>query len=197
MMTALPKIPNGMSVAEFLVWETPPNQRWQLVDGEPQAMAPASTTHAAIQSELGRIIGNHLLEGESPCRILTEPGIVPRVQAEINFRISDLAVTCTGLEADETTISAPVLLIEILSSSNQAETWANVWTYTTIPSVEEIFIVQSERVAAELLHRGPDGIWPDKPLSIERGGNVILESIGFTFPLMKAYRTTRLAQKGN
>lgn len=126
-----------MTGAEFLVWDAPPNQRWQLVDGEPQAMAPASVAHAALLSELGSQIRNHLLERESPCRILTEPGIIPRAQAETNFRIPDLAVACSGLETDEATVSAPVLLIEILSASNQAETWTNIWSYTTMPTVKE------------------------------------------------------------
>jgi len=51
-MSALPKIPVRMTVAEFLAWSPPPNQLWQLVDGEPQAMAPASVTHGAVQSAL-------------------------------------------------------------------------------------------------------------------------------------------------
>lgn len=41
-----------MTVAEFLAWNPPEGQAWQLVDGEPQAMAPASRTHGTIQGEL-------------------------------------------------------------------------------------------------------------------------------------------------
>jgi hypothetical protein len=37
------------------------------VDGEPQAMAPASRTHGAIQAELCRLIANHLAERSSLC----------------------------------------------------------------------------------------------------------------------------------
>jgi hypothetical protein len=33
-----------MDVAEFLAWDAPGNGRWQLVDGEPQSMAPANRT---------------------------------------------------------------------------------------------------------------------------------------------------------
>jgi Uma2 family endonuclease len=45
--------PSRMSVAEFLTWDPGDGQAWQLVDGEPQAMAPANHTHGAIQNELG------------------------------------------------------------------------------------------------------------------------------------------------
>jgi len=51
-----------MTVAEFLEWE--PDDRsgalWQLLDGEPEMMAPASDRHGSIQSRLGQLIGVHL-----------------------------------------------------------------------------------------------------------------------------------------
>jgi Uma2 family endonuclease len=53
-----------VDVAEFLSWDAPTGSRWQLVDGEPQAMARASRTHSTLQGELGRPIGNHLIERE-------------------------------------------------------------------------------------------------------------------------------------
>jgi len=191
-MSALPKIPVRMTVAEFFAWNPPSPQLWQLVDGEPQAMAPPSITHGAIQSEMGGLIRNHLADLSSPCRVVTTPGVIPRVQSETNVRVPDLAVACSGYDADESALANPVLLIEILSPSNQAETWANVWAYTTIPSVQEILVLKTASIGAELLRRNPDGSWPSQPLSIE-SGDLRLESIGFNFPLAAAYRTTRLA----
>jgi Uma2 family endonuclease len=193
MNTAL-KIPVRMTVAEFLAWDAPGNQLWQLVDGEPQAMAPASVTHGAIQAQLARLIGNHLEERASPCRVVTAPGVIPRVQAEINFRIPDLGVTCASYDSEDFALAAPVLVIEILSPSNQAETWSNVWTYTTIPSVREILVLRTAIVGADLLRRNEDGSWPETPQVI-LGGDVTLDSVGFTFALTAAYRTTRLAPR--
>jgi Uma2 family endonuclease len=195
-MSALPKIPIRMTVAEFFAWNPPSAQLWQLVDGEPQAMAPANRTHGSIQVELARLIANHLSERHSPCAVVAAPGVIPRVQSETNVRIPDLAVTCSGYDAEESALADPVLLIEILSPSNQAETWANVWAYTTIPSVQEILVLKTASIAAELLRRNPDGSWPSQPLSIETG-DLALESIGFRLPLAAAYRTTRLAAKNS
>lgn len=192
-MSALPKIPSRMSVAEFLAWDAPAPGPWQLVDGEPQAMAPASRTHGAIQNELGRLIANHLVECGSPCAVISTPGVIPRVQSETNFRIPDLAVACSGYDVEETALSEPVLLIEILSPSNQAETWTNVWAYTTIPSVQEILIVKTATIGAEILRRAADGSWPDRPSPIDAGGDLALESIAFRVALSALYRTTRLA----
>jgi len=193
-MTALPKIPIRMTVAEFLAWNPPSAQLWQLVDGEPQAMVPANRTHGAIQAELGSLIRNHLAERSSPCSIVTAPGVIPRVQSETNLRIPDLAVTYSGCDTEESALADPVLLIEILSLSNQAETWANVWAYTTIPSVQEILVLKTASIGVELLRRNQDGSWPNQPLSIATG-DLMLESIDFHITLAAAYRTTRLAAK--
>ena len=37
-------IPPLMTVEEFLVWDAPDDRTWQLVDGEAQALAPASSS---------------------------------------------------------------------------------------------------------------------------------------------------------
>ena len=85
-----------------------------------------------------------------------------------------------------------MLIVEILSPSNAAETWSNVWTYTTIPSVREILILRTTEIGADLLRRQPDGLWPEQPAEL-RCGTLTLESIGFTCELRALYRTTRLA----
>ena len=193
-MSALPKIPVRMTVAEFLAWNPPTAQLWQLVDGEPQAMAPAGVTHGALQSALSYLITRHFEEQARHCRVITAPGVIPRVQSDTNVRIPDLAVTYSEYDAEESSLTDPVLLIEILSPSDQAETWANVWTYTTMPSVQEILVLKTASIGAELLRRNQDGSWPSQPSTIE-AGDLILESIGFSFPLAAAYRTTRLAAK--
>ena len=61
-MTALPKLaPSRMTVEEFLDWPGDRSGRgFELVDGEPRAMAPASGTHGRIQATIARLLGNHL-----------------------------------------------------------------------------------------------------------------------------------------
>ncbi len=88
-------------------------------------------------------------------------------------------------------ISEPVLLAEVLSPSNQVEMLDNVLSYTSIPSVQEILVLHSTLIGAEVLRRGPDGIWPADPAEVT-SGNLVLDSIGFRVPLADLYRTTRL-----
>ena len=191
-MSASFKFPDLMTVDAFLVWEPDDPYRYELVDGVPVAMAPASNAHALLQSRLARLIGNHLAATRPGCEVLSNPGVIPMVRPKINFRIPDLGVTCAPVVPAEKSLPEPVLLVEILSPSNQSDTMVNVWTYTTIPSVREILIVHSTAIAADLLRRRPDGSWPDNAQSLT-GGEMTLDSIAFATPLAALYRTTRLA----
>jgi hypothetical protein len=125
-----------MTVAEFVDWSGDGRPfAHQLVDGEPQAMAPACGTHGTIQAILARLLGGHLVG--TGCRVVIAPRVIPRVRAETNVRVPDLAVTCgTDVEGVHA-VTEPVLLIEILSPSSEAETRANVWAYATVPSVKK------------------------------------------------------------
>jgi Uma2 family endonuclease len=123
---------------------------------------------------------------------ITAPGIVPRVRASENLRISEFAITGTSYEVEEYDVSKPVLIIEVLSPANRAEIWANGRSYTTIPSLREIVLLSSTAIRAELLRKGEDGNWPAASTVIE-DGDLILDSIGFTVALAAIYRTTRFA----
>jgi Uma2 family endonuclease len=189
------RLPTRMTVDEFLVWDADDitGRRWQLVDGEPVLMAPAADIHGTIQAELIRLLGNHLLAAGSRCRVVDGPGIVPRIRANENFRVPDLGVTCAP-PSGEVMVPEPILLIEILSPSNEAKTRANIWTYTTIPSVQEILVVRSTRMEVEVLRRGADGNWPALPVIVRPQESLELSSIGFAAPVTDLYRTAGLTQ---
>lgn len=191
-MTALRK-PTGMTADDFQVWqpEEHPERRWQLFDGEPVCMAPASENHGRIQAEATILLGLHLRERRPGCDVVVAPGVVPRVRSAINHRIPDLGVTCAPPSGGQV-VADPVLLIEILSPSNEALTRANVWAYTTLPSVAEILLLGGVRVEAELLRRGADGSWPEAPVFLGPEDELGLASIGFRAPLRSFYRTTDL-----
>ena len=87
----------------------------------------------------------------------------------------------------------PIVLVEILSPGNASDTWDNVWSYTTIPSVREIVVVHSTRIFAELLRRDAEGNWPAEPEEIDTDGTLRLDSIDFSCPLRAVYAQTHLA----
>jgi hypothetical protein len=77
-----------------------------------------------------------------------------------------VAVTCRPM-LDERRILEPVVLVEILWPSNEAETRESVRACTTIPTVQEIVVLCSTKVAAEVTRqRRPDGFWPPNPIEL-------------------------------
>lgn len=101
-------------------------------------------------------------------------------------------MTCNPDDPTERLLHEPVLIVEILSPSNEAETWSNVWAYTTIPSVQEILILTSLEISAELLRRAADGQWPQRGLRLGADDELRLESIAGSFRLADFYSTTRV-----
>jgi Uma2 family endonuclease len=192
-MIALANVPVRMSVGEFLNWDSGDFLTYELVDGEPRAMVPANRTDGMLQSELGSLIGDHLRAKGSPCDVVTAPGVIPRLFAEHNMRVPDLGVACTPYETEQAALPEPVLLVEILSPTNQPKTWTNVWAYTSIPSVQEILVLHTDRIAAELLRWTVDGAWPERTTVITEG-ELVLDSVGFRVPLAELYARTRLAR---
>jgi len=176
-----------LTVDEFQDLEPPPGMadwRWELVDGEPVAMAPLGLNHGAIQGMAASLLGLHLRTHRPTCRVIITPGVIPQLRARFNERIPDLGISC-GPFTDGRSLIDPILLVEILSPSNETKTRANAWAYATIPSVEEVLILSSTAVRAEILRRDDDA-----PKIIVGTEVLQLASIGYAGPLAEFYATT-------
>ena len=192
-MAAQRKLPPMMTVDEFIGWTGDgTDTRYELVDGELRAMAPAADAHNTIVANLLVLIGGHLRNIGSPCRVVSAPGIQPHIRSNWNFRVPDLGVTCAPNRPNAVMTPEPVVLIEVLSPGNKNETYENVRAYGTIPSVREIVIVHSTLVRAELLVRDEHGHWPPNPTELGGTDALMLASIGASFPLAEVYAATHL-----
>ncbi len=194
MDSALKMPSRRMTVVEFLEWDSGDRTGalWQLRDGEPEMMAPASDSHGSIQGQLAYLLISHLDAAGSRCRVVVAPGVVPSLRSEENCLVPDLGITCappTGAPL----MHEPIVLIEILSPTDVSRTRANVLAYRTIPTVAEIVVLRSTSIAAEVLRRQPDGSWPEQPGIVTADGLLRLDSISFAAPLRSAYRTSGLA----
>ena len=88
---------------------------------------------------------------------------------------------------DSRSLVEPVLLVEILSPSNEAKTRVNAWAYATIPSVREVLILSSTAVRAEILRQGDE-----TPAIVVGNETLCLQSIGYEGRLADCYATTDL-----
>ncbi len=194
MPSARRKTPEPMTVADFLAWPGDGSgRRYQLVDGEVRAISTGTTTRGLIQATLAYLIANQLDASGSPCHALLRPCIAPRVRASLNVRCPALGVTTARDEPGQYIVPDPIVLTEIPCADDAADTWDNVWSYTTIPSVREIVVVHSTRIMAELLRRDADGNWPAEPEEIGPEDSLRLASIAFACPLRDVYAQTHLA----
>ena len=145
----------GMTVDDFLNWEDGTDTRYELVGGFVVAMAPPMPRHGRMAIALGSEIRT-ALRARPPCAVYSEAGIV-RPDRDDTFYVADLAVTCEKLGADDRLIRDPILIVEILSPSTAAfDRQTKVADYRQISSVQEILLIDSESVFAEIIRREGD-----------------------------------------
>lgn len=142
----------GMTVDEFLHWEDGTDTRYELVGGLVVAMAPPMPRHGQLALALGAEIRSGL-RTQPPCRAYSEAGIA-RPDRNDTCYIADLAVTCDPPGPQDRLIRNPVLIVEVLSPSTAAfDRQTKVADYRRIPSVQEILLIDSESIFAEILRR--------------------------------------------
>ena len=192
-MSVAKRLAPPMTIPEFITWADRQPGKWELVDGEPRAMAPASITHGLIQARASFLIERHLDDTRSACRTVTEVAVVPASFRRSNARVTDLAVTCAPVAEDTWEVNEPVFLLEILSPSNERDTRENVWAYMTVPSVQQILLLHSTKIRGELFARRQNGTWPEEATDLAADDAVQVEAIGFACDLRAFYDRTKLA----
>jgi Uma2 family endonuclease len=73
-----------------------------------------------------------------------------------------------------------------------SENHGAIQSEATIPTVQEILLLASTRIEAELLRRDAAGAWPEGATILRDGDEIELASIGFRAPLRAFYATTSL-----
>ena len=144
-----------MTLAEFLRWEDGTDTRYELLGGCPVAMAPPAIAHGILALRLGARI-DAALRSRSPCFGQSEAGIA-RPDRNDTCYIADLAVTCTPPEPGQQLLQDPLLIVEILSPGTALyDRQTKVSDYRRIPSVQEILLIDSTSIFAEVLRREGD-----------------------------------------
>jgi Uma2 family endonuclease len=173
-----------MTLAEFLHWEDGTDTRYELLAGFPVAMAPPAVAHGILAARLCTRI-EAALQSRRPCMAQVEAGIA-RPDRNDTCYIADLAVSCTPPGRGQQLLQDPVLIVEILSPGTVShDRQTKVADYRRIPSVEEILLIDSASIFAEVLRREGDR-WITE---IVRGqqAKLSLAPIGLTVPMSDLY----------
>jgi Uma2 family endonuclease len=183
-----------MTTAEFLDWPGDGRAKhYQLVDGEVCPVPPAIPVHSLIQGNIFFLIKSAIRSAGLPLRAAPEAAIVPSLNAAKNVRVPDVAVTAAANTKGQKTLPGPILIVEVLSESNERETRDNVRAYSTLPSVQEMLVLHSDQVLAEVHRRDGHGHWLPDPETVFAGGRLVLASVHLNAAITEAYEDTWLA----
>ena len=131
---------------QFRDWQARQPEVWEFIDGAPKLMAPGSKAHTLIKSNVGRAIGE-ALRGTG-CSVLIDGATV---EVDGSSLIPDVVVTCAPLDFSTPRVDAPVLIVEILSPSNEADdVGRKLALYLGIPSLRHYLVVYQDR--RQILH---------------------------------------------
>lgn len=171
--------------AEYLAYERDSGLKHEFDDGEILAMAGGSRRHNALASrmsaalEAGRNAGCVAFQSDQKVRIL----------ATGKATYPDASLVCGQIEGDPAdptgaTITNPVLVVEVLSPSTEADDRGGKWQqYQTIPSLQEYVLVSQGEARIECYRRLATGGWEYTDVT---AGTVVL-STGATLDIASLY----------
>ena len=138
--------------ADYCTWDD--DERWELIDGVPYAMAAPSIAHQGVSGNIYLQIGQFLRK--RPCRVFYAPTDV-RLYADTKDDTvvqPDLLVVCDNSKLDgKGVIGAPDMVVEVLSPSTASYDMIKKFMLYSRAKVREYWIVDpaSETVVVNLL----------------------------------------------
>ncbi len=150
----------AMTADEFLAWDDGTDTRHELVDGVIVAMAPPTDAHGTITVNVGVEIADRL-RSRPPCRAIGEAGI--RLDERNHFK-ADVAATCAE-PRNSLYVEEPFLVVEVISESSERDDFGlKAHRYSLLPSVQEIWLVDSRKRWVQVWRRAEDAWIVTMPL---------------------------------
>ena len=185
MASAVRKLDQRISEAEYFAFEKKTDIRHEFVDGYVYAMVGGSFNHGTLTGTIARKIGNHL-EGK-PCRVFSESikvKVANQQRGESRYFYPDVVVDCSDLPDDSTFTVTPVLLVEVISkSTRRIDETVKRAAYTQISTLQEYVLIEQDFVKIELIRRRAGWL----PERYYLGDVLELESIGLSLPVELIY----------
>jgi Uma2 family endonuclease len=168
-----------MTIEAFLAWQSGQDRRYELVGGEPVAMAGAKLRHDRVTGNAFSEIRRQMRSGGSPCDAFTaDIGI--RTPAG-NIRRPDVSVLCPPFDEEATTSDSPRLIVEVLSESTErVDRLIKLDEYKAIESLDYILVVDPTRIDTGFWSRDAGRTWHSTP---SRDLNAVIEMPGLGISL--------------
>ena len=175
---------SASTFADYLALERDSEIKHEFDAGEILAMSGGTARHSALAANI--VVA--LATTRSPGCTVFQSDMRVRVAATGRATYSDISMVCGPIEYDpddaaRTTITNPVLLVEVLSVTTEKGDRGNKWMhYQRISSLQE-YVLVSQEPRIEIFRRTPSGAWEYFEV---REGNVRLAS-GPTLDLAVLY----------
>lgn len=171
-----------LTVDQYLQREQHSEVRHEYVAGVIHAMVGATTAHNLISLAIAALIRDHLRD--TPCHVFMAD---MKVRLDAAFYYPDVMAVCTPPDPAACFQTAPVLIVEVLSTSTEAHDRLEKWVaYQRLASLQEYVLVAQDRLHIEVYRREGDG-WQLE--SITAGERVRLVSVDMEAPIEIFYGT--------
>ena len=166
-----------MTVEEFLSWaDERPDEKWELADGVPIAMAPERIRHSEAKGATYRALGDAISRSGLPGRVWVDG---PCVKTGKRFcRIPDVIVQCSKSDADSMLADQPVIIVEVISpSSRRIDTSDKLDEYFNLESTRHYLLVKPEKRVVIHHRRDDEG---ELHTRIVTSGDIVFNPPGLT-----------------
>ncbi|MDX2263722.1 MAG: Uma2 family endonuclease [Hyphomicrobiales bacterium] len=166
----------AMTVEEYLDWAVRQPRRYELLNGEPIAMAPERARHSYLKGMAHRALTDAIKHAKLPCIALPD-GITVRINDHTAYE-PDAAVLCgKAVKWDKMTLDAPMIVVEVNSPSSEGlDAGSKLTDYFSVDTIHHYLIVSPKRRVVVHYARAGDII----ETRIVREGELRLDPPGLT-----------------
>lgn len=133
-----------MTTEEFVVWAEGRPGRYELHDGEVVTMQSERVAHVIVKTGVLLAFREALRSAGGACRAFGD-GVTVKVDGNTAFE-PDCTIHCGPVELDSLIVSAPVVVVEVLSPSSQASDFTKKLPgYFGIASIAHYLIVDPDK----------------------------------------------------
>lgn len=186
--------PRRMTIEEFFDWQEGQPHLYELVGGQPHAMAGAKNVHDDIVVNIVTEMRNQTRG--SGCRPFTGDGAVKTGADQI--RRPDVGLDCGKRRPNETLAAGPRVVVEVLSpSTRDFDAFDKLDEYKTVAGLEYILLVEPNQALAKLWSRTSDSSWSQRTVE-GLDAEIDLPNVGVSLRMSDVYdgvtfpRTPRL-----
>jgi Uma2 family endonuclease len=173
------------TVEEFEAWHARQPERWEFIDGQPRLMAPASMKHSIIKNNVGFALRQAL--AGTPCTGLIDG---PQIVTDEISAIPDVVVTCSAIDLSTPVIAEPVIIVEVMSPSSEADDSGRKWfSYRKVASLKHYLVLSQDRREVAVHSRAGD-LWRTRFVS---AGAIELDDPPAVLEIEALYAATDIA----